>query len=94
MSGFYFNMTAHFRSRAGARGQTEECFFIFILQKQKQTSNHIIEGVLCSFCFYLHVIWCCMCVGEHVCVLVVFVFPGHKHGWFRVRVGHDEVLIV
>ena len=25
--------------------------FYFILQKQKQTSNHIIEGVLCSFLF-------------------------------------------
>ena len=36
-----------------------------------------------------------MCVGEHVCVLVVvFVFWGHEHGWFHVRVGHDEVLVV
>ena len=37
-----------------------------------------------------------MCVGEHMCALVVFVFvfPGHEHGWFRVRVGHDEVLVV
>ena len=26
MSGFYFDMTAHFQSRAGARGQMEECF--------------------------------------------------------------------
>ena len=36
-----------------------------------------------------------MCVGEQVCALgIVFVFPGHKHGWFRVRVGRDEVLVV
>ena len=35
-----------------------------------------------------------MCVGEHVCALVVFVFPGHEHGWFCARVGHDDVLDV
>ena len=35
-----------------------------------------------------------MCVGEYVCALVVFAFPGHGHGWFRVQVGHDEVLVV
>ena len=36
-----------------------------------------------------------MCVGEHVCVLVVvFVLTGSEHGWFRARVGHDEVLVV
>ena len=35
-----------------------------------------------------------MCVGEHVCALVVFVFPGHEHGWFCARVGHDDVLVV
>ena len=31
-----------------------------------------------------------------MCALVVFVFvfPGQEHGWFRVRVGHDEVLVV
>ena len=65
------------------------------MQKQKQTSNHIIDGVLCSFfVFYLHMIWCCICVGEHNSVLVVFLFTGHEHGWFRVRIGHDEVLVV
>ena len=34
-------------------------------------------------------------MGKHVCaLLVVFVFPGHDHDWFCVRVGHDEVLVV
>ena len=27
-------------------------------------------------------------------LVVVFVFPGHEHGWFCVRVGHDAVLVV
>ena len=27
-------------------------------------------------------------------LLVVFVFPGHTHGWFCVWVGHEEVLVV
>ena len=34
-----------------------------------------------------------VCVGEHVCALV-FVFPEHEHDWFRIQVGHDEVLVV
>ena len=56
-----------------------------------------LKGCSALFCFYLHVIWCCVCVGEHVCMLVVvfvLMFPGHKHCWFRVQVGHDEVLVV
>ena len=36
-----------------------------------------------------------MCVGEQVCALVLFfVFPKHKHGWFHVRVGYDDMLVV
>ena len=64
------------------------------LQKQKQRQITSLKGCSDIFCFYLHVFACCMCVGEHVCALVVFVFPAHKHGWFPVRVGHDEVLVV
>ena len=35
-----------------------------------------------------------MCVDEHMCALVVFVFPRHEHGWFCVCVGHNKVLVV
>ena len=73
----------------------EGCFLIFCKSKNKRQITSLKGcSALVFVCFYLHVIGCCMCVGEHVCALVVFVFPGHEHGWFCVWVGHDEVLVV
>ena len=58
-------------------------------------SNNITHGVLCFFYFFI--IFFLLALDLVLCVrvpVVVFVFPGHEHGWFRVQVGHDELLVV
>ena len=73
----------------------ECCLGVFFAKAKNNRQITSLKGCSAVFCFYLHVIWCCMCVGEHVCVFVLaFVFPGHEHGWFHVLLGLDEVLVV
>ena len=87
--GFYFDTTAHFRSRAGARGQMEECFFEILFCKSKiNIKSHQWRGALLFFVFtdtWSGVV--CMWVSTCVCLLLCLCFWGTNTAGFVSRLG-------
>ena len=68
-------------------------YFLFGKSKNKRQITSL-KG--CSALFVFTYTWfgiVCVWVSTWVCLLFL-CFWGHKHGWFRVWDGHDEVLVV
>ena len=69
--------------------------FLFYFANLKQKKCQITSSPGCSALFFVCLFLLTRDLVLHVCApVIVFVFPGHEHDWFRVRIGHDEVLVV